>query len=169
MIAGKPFERFLLSFATALLLASAAMAQDIPAKLLPPAGALSLGAFAAKGVQIYACAAHGAANEWTFKGPEAQLVDATGTVFAKHYAGPTWEATDGSKIVGKVIATASAPAADAIPWLLLAANSSGNGVLSDVRFVQRIKTGGGVGPTGACSNPGAEQRVPYTAEYVIYK
>jgi hypothetical protein len=159
----------MLALAPALLLTSPSMAQDVPAKLVPPAGATALGTYAAKGVQIYACAAHGAANEWTFKAPEAQLVDAKGVAFAKHYAGPTWEATDGTKIVGKVMATAPAPTAGAIPWLLLSAVSSGDGVLAGARFVQRIKTVGGVGPTGACPNLGVEQRIPYEAEYVIYK
>jgi hypothetical protein len=36
-------------------------------------------------------------------------------VFAKHYAGPTWEAADGSKIVGKALANEPAPKAGAIP------------------------------------------------------
>jgi hypothetical protein len=163
------FERLVPGLLVALLLAGTTMAQEIPAKLVAPAGATQLGVFAAKGVQIYACTAHGTANEWTFKAPEAQLVDAEGAVFAKHYAGPTWEAADGSRIVGKVIATAPAPTAGAIPWLLLSAQPSGNGVLAGVRFVQRINTVGGVAPTGACPDPGAEQRVPYTAQYVLYK
>ena len=163
------FKRALPTIVLALLLAGSAMAEDIPAKLAPPADAMLLGAYAAKGVQIYVCTARGAASEWAFKAPEAQLVDAKDIVFVKHYAGPTWEAADGSKIVGKMIATAPAPTADAIPWLLLSAVSSGDGVLAGARFVQRIETVGGVGPTGACSNPGAEQRIPYTAKYVIYK
>jgi hypothetical protein len=153
----------------ALLLAGSPMAAEVPPKLTPPAGATLLGAYPAKGVQIYACAPHGTANEWTFKAPEAELVDAKGAVFAKHYAGPTWEAADGSKIVGKVMEMAPAPTEGAIPWLLLSATSSGNGVLSSARFVQRIETAGGVGPKGPCPDQGAEQRVPYAATYVIYK
>jgi hypothetical protein len=169
MTARLPFERAVLPIVSALLLAGSSMAQEVPAKLMPPAGTMPLGAYAAKGVQIYVCTAQGAANEWVFRAPEAQLVDAKGSIFAKHYAGPTWEAPDGSKIVGKVMATAPAPTGGAIPWLLLSAEASGNGVLAGARFVQRIKTAGGVGPIGACPNPGAEQRVPYEAEYVIYK
>ena len=60
------------------------------------------GRYAAKGVQIYVCAAKDGANEWALKGPEAELRDAQGQIFAKHYVGPSWEATDGSKIIGKV-------------------------------------------------------------------
>jgi hypothetical protein len=169
MIGGKLFRRTALSLASALLSTAPSLAQTVPAELMPPAGATLSGAYAAKGVQIYAWVAHGSANEWAFKGQEAQLVDANGAVFAKHYAGPTWEAPDGSKIVGKVLKTAPAPSADAIPWLLLSAEPSGQGALAGVRFVQRLKTAGGVGPSGACPNPAAEQRVSYTAEYDIYK
>jgi hypothetical protein len=111
----------------------------------------------------------GTANEWSLKAPEAELIDAQGRLFAKHYAGPTWEAPDGSKIVGKVLANEPAPKAGAIPWLLLATESSESGVLAGVRFVQRVNTSGGVGPTGACPTIGAEQRVEYTADYIFYK
>ena len=145
------------------------MAQDIPAKLAPPAGTRLLGTYAAKGVQIYSCAAKGTANEWSFKAPEAQLTDAQGKVFAKHYAGPTWEAADGSKIVGKAVANEPAPKAEDIPWVLLSVESSGTGVLAGARFVQRVNTVGGVGPTGPCPAAGAEQRVSYTCDYIIYK
>jgi len=152
-----------------LLLAGPAVAQDIPAELAPPAGTALIGTFAAKGVQIYRCAAQGSTLEWAFKAPEAQLVDAQGKVFLKHYAGPTWEAVDGSKIVGKVMKTAPAPTTGAIPWLLLSAESSGTGVLATARFVQRVNTAGGVAPNGPCPQVDAEQRVPYAADYLIYK
>jgi hypothetical protein len=145
------------------------MAQDIPAKLAPPAGTKLLGKYASKGVQIYSCAAKGTAYEWSLKAPEALLTDAHGKVFAKHYAGPTWEAADGSKFVGKVVASEPAPQAGAIPWLLLSVESSGTGVLAGARFVQRVNTVGGVGPSGPCPVAGAEQRVDYTADYIIYK
>jgi Protein of unknown function (DUF3455) len=143
--------------------------QDIPPALAPHQGAMLLGSYAAKGVQIYVCRVKGAANEWAFKAPEAELVDAEGRPFAKHYAGPSWEAPDGSKAVGKVLANEPAPKADAIPWLLLSAESSGSGELAGVRFVQRVKTSGGVAPSGPCPTVGAEQRVDYTADYIFYK
>ena len=90
-------------------------------------------------------------------------------MFAKHYAGPTWEAPDGSKVVGKVLVNELAPKAGAIPWLLLSTESSGSGVLAGVRFVQRVNTSGGLGPTGAFPTTGTERRVDYTADYIFYK
>jgi Protein of unknown function (DUF3455) len=143
--------------------------QDVPPALAPQQGAMLLGKYAATGVQIYVCHAKGAANEWAFKAPEAKLVDAEGRPFAKHYAGPSWEAPDGSKAVGKVLANEPAPKADAIPWLLLSTESSGPGELAGVRFVQRVNTSGGVAPSEMCPTIGAEQRVDYTADYVFYK
>jgi hypothetical protein len=164
-------NRSLLTFALLALISESVMArdtQDIPAKLAPPAGTKLVGKYAAKGVQIYTCTAKGSASEWSFKAPEAVLTDAHGKKL-KHYAGPTWEAADGSKIVGKAVANEPAPKAGAIPWLLLSVESSGSGVLSGARFVQRVNTAGGVGPTGACPTAGSDKRVDYTADYIIYK
>jgi hypothetical protein len=161
--------RSLFTLAALAFFVVSATAQDIPAKLTPPQERSLVGKYAAKGVQIYVCRIKGAANEWDFEAPEAELTDAKGRPFAKHYAGPTWEAPDGSKIVGKVLANQPAPKAGAIPWLLLSTESSGSGVLAGARFVQRLNTSGGIGPTGTCPTAGTEQRVDYTADYIVYK
>lgn len=161
--------RSLFTFAALSLFTVSAMAQDVPAKLVPPQEGSLVGRYAAKGIQIYVCTVKGGGSEWAFKAPEAELIDAQGRPFAKHYAGPTWEAPDGSKIVGKILASEPAPKTHAIAWLLLSAESSGSGALSGVRFVQRVNTNGGVGPTGTCPTAGTERRVDYTADYIFYK
>ena len=152
--------------------AHAAEPADIPVPLqVAPAHKLALEAHA-RGVQIYECKASkddATRLEWVFKAPEADLFDTAGNRIGKHYAGPTWEAPDGSKIVGRVLVNEPAPKEGAIPWLLLPAESTGSGVLADVRFVQRVNTSGGLGPTGACPTTGAERRVDYTADYIFYK
>lgn len=54
---------------------------------------------------------------------------------AKHFAGPTWEATDGSRVLGGVVHKLDAPDPDAIPWLLIVAEmskGSGTGVLGAI-------------------------------------
>lgn len=163
------FTRSLLASAALWLFAVCALAENIPAGLVPPQPAPLIGKYAAKGVQIYICTAKGSASEWDFKAPEAELIDAQGRPFAKHYAGPTWEARDGSKVVGKILASEPAPKTGAIAWLLLSAGSSGSGVLAGTHFVQRLNTAGGVGPTGACPTPGIERRVEYTADYIFFK
>src|SRR5688572_25415654 len=163
------FTRSLFTFAALAVFSVSAAAQDFPAELAPPQGATLLGKYAASGVQIYVCRVKGTAREWDFKAPEAELTDAQGRPFAKHYGGPTWEAGDGSKAVGKALVTEPAPKPGAIPWLLLSANSSASGVLGGVRFVQRINTSGGAGPIGTCTTVGSEQRAGYTADYIFYK
>ncbi|WGD50068.1 DUF3455 domain-containing protein [Bradyrhizobium sp. CB1650] len=124
------FTRSLFTLVALALFAGSAIAQDIPAKLAPLGKGPLVGKYAAKGDQIYVCSAKGSANEWDFEAPEAELIDAKGRLFAKHYAGPTWEAPDGSKAVGKVLANEPAPKAGAIPWLLLSTQSSGSGSLA---------------------------------------
>jgi hypothetical protein len=126
------------------------------------------------GVQIYECKAKkddASAFEWTLKAPEADLLDANGKSVGKHYAGPTWESTDGSKVVGAVKAKIDSPEAGAIPWLLLDVKSTdGTGVFSKTTAVQRLATEGGKAPTDGCTaaDAGKETRVPYKATYYFY-
>src|SRR6266404_2409481 len=59
----------------------------------------------AKGVQIYECRPRRdqvGAFEWAFVAPEADLFDRRGAKIGRHYAGPHWEASDGSKVLGTV-------------------------------------------------------------------
>jgi hypothetical protein len=143
---------------------------NMPDKLKPANESLAM-VVPAKGVQIYECrekAAQAGSYEWAFVAPEAILYDDKGNVIGKHYAGPHWEATDGSKIAGKVKERADAPSPDAIPWLLLSATSAGKpGAFSKISSVQRVTTVGGVAPKDGCSQPtaGNTARVNYTADY----
>jgi hypothetical protein len=127
----------------------------------------------ASGVQIYTCAAAksaGAGPAWTLKAPEATLTDAAGVKVAIHYAGPTWEAPDGSKVVGKVKASAT-PSGDGIAWLLLDVKSTeGNGIFGKVTAIQRLATEAGKAPADGCTaaSLGADVRVPYKAVYRFY-
>ena len=127
----------------------------------------------AKGVQIYECRLRKdrSGYEWAFVAPEAELFDSRGKRIGRHYAGPHWEAADGSKIVGAVKERADAPAADAIPWLLLGAKSVGvAGSFSKVTNIQRVNTVGGVPPKSGCTeaHAGASARIDYTADYYFF-
>jgi len=136
-----------------------------PALKIPANERLSLEAFA-DGVQIYECAPGG---RWVFKAPQAELADREGRKIGTHYAGPTWEANDGSKVTGEVKARENARSAGDIPWLLLAAKpASGYGTLGRTLSIQRMDTVGGVAPAEPCP-PGAEARVPYKATYYFYR
>jgi hypothetical protein len=146
----------------------------VPENLKVPAGQTLSLVSPATGVQIYECGAikaDPARFEWIFKAPEADLFDLSGKKIGKHYAGPTWESNDGSKVVGEVKARDDGPAATAIPWLLLSAKStSGSGVFGRTQSIQRLYTVGGKALAGACSKAqlGREARVPYKATYYFY-
>jgi len=128
----------------------------------------------AAGVQIYECKAskdEPTRFEWVFKAPEADLYDSAGKKIGKHYAGPTWESADGSKVVGELKAKDDGPDPGAIPWLLLTAKStSGNGVFARTMSIQRLNTSGGRAPADGCnqSQAGKESRVAYKATYRFY-
>lgn len=161
-----------LAFAAAsIALSSLVAAQQIPPQLQPPAKEQLLLQVHAKGDQIYTCKADAAQSSWTLKAPDAQLVDDKGKPFGKHFAGPSWEANDGSRVTGKAVANAPSPDADSIPWLLVnIVAHEGSGVLSTATTIQRLNTKGGKAPTTGCdaSHAGQELRVPYSADYLFF-
>ncbi len=146
---------------------------DLPKEIAVPEGHELVLRAAARGSQIYACrpkAADASAYEWVFVAPEADLLDADGRTLGRHFAGPTWQTADGSKIVGAVKEKAPAQAGN-IPWLLLSVKSAeGTGPLARAAFVQRVQTQGGVAPLSGCdaAHAGTEARVPYTATYLFW-
>jgi hypothetical protein len=147
---------------------------SIPENLGAPATETLALETAAKGVQIYECSARKdepTRFEWTFKAPEADLFDTAGRRIGKHYAGPSWESDDGSKVVGVVKARDNGPDSGAIPWLLLGAKSTaGAGVFGRTTSIQRLRTVGGNPPTETCSEAqaGRVSRVAYSATYYFY-
>ena len=147
--------------------------EPVPAAIQAPAGAVPYLEILASGVQIYECSLRpDSTYQWTLKAPRASLSDKSGKTFGKHYAGPTWEALDGSLVVGEPKAQSPSPTPGAIAWVLLAAKSSSpSGVLSDVKYVHRLATVGGVAPAQGCSDSTIRQQVevPYTATYVFYR
>ncbi|HYA98199.1 MAG TPA: DUF3455 domain-containing protein [Methylomirabilota bacterium] len=152
-------------------LSLAGAAQEVPKQLEPPAGERLLLKVHADGDQIYACKGEGAQFGWLLKAPEAKLTDKDGKPFGRHFAGPSWEADDGSLVVGKAVANAPSPDANSIPWLLVTVVSrKGDGVLSPVTTIQRLNTKGGKAPASGCDagHANAEARVQYSADYLFY-
>ena len=149
-------------------------AAKVPDQLKPGANESLALIVPAKGVQIYECRAKKdqvGEYEWAFVAPEADLFDARGIRIGRHYAGPHWESTDGSKILGTVKERIDAPVANAIPWLLLAARSVGpEGSFSKVTSIQRVNTVGGVAPKDGCSEAATatRARINYTADYYFF-
>ena len=144
----------------------------VPAAIDPPPSVTLTAAVAANGVQIYACSAPkpGEAPAWTLEGPHATLTQGN-EVVGIHFAGPAWQALDGSSVKGAKLAAADAPAATAVPWLLLSGTATGDGTFGQVTHVQRLETTGGKPPSIGCDTAhlGAKVLVPYTSSYFFYR
>ncbi len=165
----------LLAFLTGCTGHKALRPPQVPASIQAPPGQRLARDLQGSGVQIYECRL-GKNDpqdfEWTFVSPEAELRAQSGALVGHYYAGPTWEALDGSKVVGALQARADSPDPQSIPWLLLRGTStSGHGVFSQTTSIQRINTQGGRAPASGCNAAqlGGKIRVPYHAEYLFYK
>jgi hypothetical protein len=158
---------FLAFLMAGLLSASGPNLPAVPDNLKPPAGAKILLQAQAAGDQVYSC---DGAN-WVFARPDAKLFDESGKQIGSHFAGPTWELNDGSRVIGKVVASAM-PDPDSVPWLLLeAVDHQGAGLMTQVTRIQRLSTSGGKAPATGCDSghKGQETRSHYTAIYVFYE
>src|SRR5262249_4576997 len=106
----------------------------------------------AVGAQIYSCSG----SSWSLVAPRVDLYGDNGKLLATHFAGPTWRAGDGSFVVGLREAGVTVDPT-AIPWLRLAATTTGRGPegdrLVDTTYVQRIATTGGLPPAATDCNP----------------
>jgi hypothetical protein len=154
-----------------ILFLLSAQAQQVPPPIQAPASEKLLLQVHAKGDQVYTCKEGVTEFAWTLKAPDAQLFDKDGKPFGKHFAGPSWEASDGSRVKGNAVANAPSPDADSIPWLLVnVVGHEGSGVLSRATTIQRINTKGGKAPATGCNgaHAGQEIRVPYSADYLFY-
>jgi len=177
------FDRLLLAgivtALAALPLAPAAQAgppaPDVPGKIQVPDGNKVFLVGHAIGVQIYSCNATSSGFAWGFVAPRADLYGDNGKLIITHFAGPTWQAKDGGKVVGRRVDGVRVDAT-AIDWLLLSAASTAAGPDGDrlvkTTFIQRINTTGGLAPAAADCNAttaGTVVEVPYTADYYFWK
>jgi hypothetical protein len=144
---------------------------DVPPEIQVPAGNKVFLVGHAVGVQIYSC--NGVA--WGFVAPRANLYNDHGKLIITHFAGPTWQAKDGSRVVG-LAEKAVTVDRTAIPWVRLSAASTAAGPDGDrlvaTTYIQRIATTGGLPPPAADCNPttaGTVAEVPYTADYYFWK
>jgi Protein of unknown function (DUF3455) len=165
--------RFKTNALTLLLLSGMSMSAPAAETPLPEAiaapGETIVLTMHAEGAQVYECKA-GADGKpaWAFREPIATLL-VDGKTVGRHYAGPNWEHSDGSAVVGKAIGNAPGATPNDIPWLKLEVVSHrGNGILSGVTTVQRINTKGGK-IEGPCDKAGTFASVPYSADYVFLR
>ena len=143
----------------------------VPGKIQVPDGNKVFLVGHAVGVQIYSC---NGCFVWGFVAPRANLYDDHGKLIITHFAGPTWQAKDGSRVVGQLEDSVTVDPT-AIPWLRLSASTTpgpdGDRLVATT-YVQRIATTGGLAPPAAECNAataGAVAEVPYTADYYFWK
>ena len=108
---------------------------------------------------------------WVFVEPVATLYadDQYHQKVGTHYAGPTWHANSGGKVVAAKLKECK-PDSTSIAWLLLKATSNqGPGLFGTVSFIQRVNTKGGLAPTAPGATIGTLADVPYTTEYYFYR
>jgi len=125
----------------------------------------------ARGVQVYRWNA--ITFSWDFVAPVANLF-AEENYFGEvgsHRSGPTWESKSGSLVEGRrVLGIGCSPDPNAIAWIALTKfRTEGAGIFSNVTFIQRVNTTGGLAPSVPGSNDGEVKEIPYTAEYYFYR
>src|SRR5215467_14665829 len=140
--------------------ATAQVAAQIPDAIAAKGEAVVLTVHA-EGAQVYDCKAGEAGKlAWQFREPIATLIE-NGKTVGRHYAGPTWEHADGSRVIGRPVARASGATPKDILWLKLeAVEAHGGGALAGVTAIQRINTQGGQ-LEGTCDKVGGTTAAPY--------
>jgi len=151
-----------------LLVSPAAAEAPLPDAIAAPGETIVLTVHA-EGAQVYECKAGTDGKPgWAFREPIATLL-VNGKTVGRHYAGPNWEHSDGSAVVGKAAGSVPGATPNDIPWLKLDVISRrGSGVLTSVTTVQRINTQGGK-LEGACDKAGTYRSAPYSADYVFLR
>jgi hypothetical protein len=150
------------------------MAPDVPQAIAVPAGHKPVLTLVGAGDLTYECRAQAdrpGTFAWAFAGPNAILMTKDKQVVGRYYGGPTWESNDGSKVTGKQLAIAPA-APSAIPLQLVQADpSTGQGAMSNITYIQRLNTVGGIAPANACdaTRAGTRETVKYQADYVFFR
>ena len=146
--------------------------QDIPDDLKVPEGNVLLLRAYGKGVQMYDCPfvdfAKATPHAILFTGDSDE-----GDLVAIHFKGPSWQATDGSIVVGDAAHAKHvvAPDPDDVDWVLLPAKSNtGNGLLSKVTYIQRLFTDDGKATLAGCDQvqDQTQELVEYSPQYLFY-
>jgi len=148
------------------------MGQQAGSSIEVPEGSRVVLAARGEGAQIYKCGQAQGGYNWVLTGPDARLLNDTGQQIGIHFAGPAWKLTDGSQVIGELVGSKASGDAHAVAWLLLRTKSgSATGKLSDVTYIRRTETHGGLADPSSCSTAGdggKTARIPYSATYTFY-
>jgi hypothetical protein len=144
---------------------------SIPEQIKVPGGNSPVLTVHAKGDQIYQCTLNDGAYSWQLQAPDARLFDEQGNIVGNHYSGPIWEYKEGSRVVGRVVNKINIAPDSSISWLLVeVVGHKGDGLFSNIGYINRINTQGGIPPLLGCDSNhlGGEKRVVYSADYIFY-
>ena len=149
---------------------------EVPVGLEVPPGNELVSRVSAVGMQIYVWTVNptnAAQARWVFKAPHAVMFASNerslGEVVGIHFAGPTWQHNDGSKVVATRVVSVTVNS-NAVPWLLLLAfNKPGDGTSAGTTYIQRVNTFGGLPPATPGRTADEEALVPYRADYYFYR
>ena len=125
---------------------------------------------ASRGVQIFRCEKRDSGLVWTFRQPQAELIDPSGKTIGRHGANFSFEHDDGSRLISTIVAFDEASRPTDLRWLLMTTRSFGTGAFENISHVQRINTAGGM-PPSRCEASQLNQllRVDFTSDFVFYR
>ncbi len=119
LFAGLLAAMTVLSLVAQVALAGPPSPTGVPGQIMPGDGNKVFLVGHGVGVQIYTCSG----SVWSSAVPRANLYGDNGKLIITHFAGPSWQAKDGSKAVGTVVNKVT-PDLSAIPWVLLSAKTT---------------------------------------------
>ena len=145
-----------------------------PEAIRVPSGNVPAMLLVGKGEITYECRVKADAPDqfaWAFVAPNAVLLTSSGLPAGRYYAGPTWEALDGSRVTGKQVAIAPAQPGSIPLQLVKTETISGLTTFSNITYIQRLNTQQGVAPALPCNASLVNQKqiVGYQADYVFYR
>lgn len=164
-----------LSVSACSMLASKPTVADasIPASLRVPAGQLVKYRYAASGDVTYQCLPSSdrpGQFAWVQMLANATLNTRSGRSVGRYYGGPTWEANDGSQVIGSVIASVDSTTSGLPQQLIQTVSSEGRASFSGISYIQLLNTQGGGSPSATCDYSARTQRqqVSFQADFVFY-
>jgi hypothetical protein len=148
--------------------------------LAPPAAAVKYAVLLGEGDVVFAAQASAPDGKlsWTNQGSSLQgtLTLASNPapepnkLELKVSPGLVWTASDGSVAETRLVRSYTSPDNGNANWdLYEVTRTTGGGILADVRYVQRLFTQGGLPPVGAPETRSDIARVPFQAEYILYR
>lgn len=164
-----------LSVSACSMLASKPTVADasIPASLRVPAGQFVKYRYAASGDVTYQClpaSDRPGQFAWVQMLANATLNTRSGRSVGRYYGGPTWEANDGSQVVGSVVASVDSTTSGLPQQLIQTVASEGKASFSGISYIQLLNTQGGGSPSATCDYSARTQRqqVGFQADFVFY-